>query len=161
MSPATLGIDIAKKDNAEAQREKEKVTIFTRNMIIEEETEILKDLCSQLLCAKELMDKNEITVRDYDISVKFSEFADDSFETKLEKLGAAFDSETISEEMYMQKLYGNSLSKADYDKELKWLKEHHTKPRDEGMQGMAGGGENAPGMLENMMGAGDDGEEEI
>jgi hypothetical protein len=107
------------------------------------------------------MDKNEITVRDYDISVKFSEFADDSFETKLEKLGAAFDSETISEEMYMQKLYGNSLSKADYDKELKWLKEHHTKPRDEGMQGMAGGGENAPGMLENMMGAGDDGEEEI
>ena len=29
MSPATLGIDVAKKDNAAAQREKEKVTIFT------------------------------------------------------------------------------------------------------------------------------------
>lgn len=162
MSPATLGIDIAKKDNAEAQREKEKVTIFTRNMIIEEETEILQNLCSQLLCAKEFMMKGKITVRDYDISVKFSEFADDSFENKLEKLSAAFDSETISEKIYMQKLYGNSLNRADYEAEEKWLKEHHTKPRDEGMQGMAGGGQNAPGMLENMMGGADDnGEEDI
>jgi hypothetical protein len=45
MSPATLGIDISKRDNAEAQREKEKVTIFTRNGIIDTETPILKDLC--------------------------------------------------------------------------------------------------------------------
>lgn len=165
MSPATLGIDISKKDNAEAQREKEKVTIFTRNMIIEEETEILKDLCSQLLCAKEFMDTDQITVREYDISVKFSEFADDSFENKLKVLGEAFDSENISEEMYINKLYGNTLSRADYDKEIAWLKEHHTKPRDEGMQGMSGGGENAQGMLGNMMGGGEDdgsdGEEEI
>ena len=38
LSQATMGIDIAKKDNADAQREKEKVTIMTRNNIINRET---------------------------------------------------------------------------------------------------------------------------
>ena len=146
MSPATLGIDIAKKDNAEAQREKEKVTIFTRNGIIDSETLILKSLCSQLLCAKELMDSEKITVRDYDISVKFSEFADSSFENKLEKLGAALDAQCISEEMYMAKLYGDTLPADEFEREKQWLIEHHTRPRDEGMLGIAGGGANLPGM---------------
>lgn len=159
LSPATLGIDVAKKDNAEAQREKQKVTIFTRNMIIEEEKEILEQLCNQLLIAKEYMDKGEITVQDYNLSVKFSEFADEAFETKLEKLGAAFDAENMSEEMYVDKLYGDSITEEEKDKELEWLKDHHTKPRDEGMQGIAGDGANTEGLMENMMGQ--DGEENI
>ena len=139
MSPATLGIDIAKKDNAEAQREKEKVTIFTRNAIIDSETDILKDLCEQLLYAYQLMHEGTITERKYSITVKFSEFADDSYENKLEVLGAAFDNELLSETMFMDKLYGQTLSEEEYEKEKKWLKEHHTKPRDEGMQGWMAG----------------------
>lgn len=149
MSPATLGIDISKKDNAEAQREKEKVTIFTRNAIIDTETNILKSLCNQLLCAYEFMNNGEITVCDYDVSIKFSEFADDSYENKLEKLSAAYNSETISDEMFMRKLYGDTLSRAEYERELEWLKKHHTEPRDEGMLGAAGGGMNMPGMMQN------------
>lgn len=145
LSPATLGIDIAKKDNAEAQREKEKVTIFTRNTIIDSEEPILASLCSQLLCAYEFMHTNRITTREYDISIKYSEFADESFENKLEILGAAFAQENLSEDMYMQKLYGDTLSRADYKKELEWLKEHHTAPRDEGMEGIMGDGANMPG----------------
>lgn len=147
MSPATLGIDIAKKDNAEAQREKEKVTIFTRNCIIDSEALILKTLCSQLLCAKELMDTGSITVHDYDISVKYSEFADSSFENKLEKLGAALDAQCISEDMYMSKLYDDTLTPDEYAREKQWLIEHHTKPHDEGMLGISGGGANMPGMF--------------
>lgn len=147
MSPATLGMDIAKKDNAEAQREKEKVTIFNRNCIISAEEPMLNDLCRQLLIAYEFMQKNEITTEDYKISIKFSEFADDSFENKLEKLGKAYDQEIVSDEMFMRKLYGDTLSTADFDKELEWLKEHHTKPRDEGMKGLAGGGANTQGFL--------------
>lgn len=142
MSPATLGIDISKKDNAEAQREKEKVTIFTRNGIIDSETKILKALCSQLLCANELKRSGEMTVNKYNISVKYSEFADDSFENKLEKLGLALDSQCISEDMYMEKLYGDTLTAEEYAREKKWLEEHHTKPRDLGMLGIAGGGQN-------------------
>ena len=143
MSPATLGIDIAKKDNAEAQREKEKVTIFTRNAIIDSETDILRDVCQELLRAYEFMHKGEITKQEYDITIKFSEFADDSYESKIEVLGAAFDNELISEEMYMDKLYGDTLSTDEYEKELNWLKENHTKPRVEGMKG-AIAGEMAP-----------------
>lgn len=150
MSPATLGIDVAKKDNAEAQREKEKVTIFTRNAIIDTETIILKDLCNQLLCAYEFMNYGRITTFDYDITVQFSEFADESFENRLEVLSAAYSSEAISDKMYMKKLYGNSLSRAEYEDELEWLIEHHTNPRAEGMLGIGGeDGENLPGMFAN------------
>lgn len=157
MSPATLGIDVAKKDNAEAQREKEKVTIFSRNCIISAEETILADLCRQLLVAYEFIQTGSITFENYDISIKFSEFADDSFENKLEKLGKAYDQEIISDKMFMRKLYGDTLSTADFDEELEWLKEHHTKPRDEGMKGLAGGGSNTPGFLN----LGDDSEEEL
>lgn len=140
MSPATLGIDIAKKDNAEAQREKEKVTIFTRNAIIRKEMKILKSLFNELLCAYDYIssDKGLVWTK-YDVSIKFSEFADDSYENKLEKLGAAYDNELISDEMYMSKLYGDTLSEEEYEKELQWLKENHTKPRVEGEKGAAFG----------------------
>lgn len=143
MSPATLGIDIAKKDNAEAQREKEKVTIFTRNAIIESEHDIINDVCQELLRAYELMHTGKITKQKYDITIKFSEFADDSYENKLEVLGKAFDNELISEEMYMDKLYGDTLSDKEYEKELNWLIENHTKPKQQAMGNMIQG-QNAP-----------------
>lgn len=143
MSPATLGIDVSKKDNAAAQREKEKMTVFTRNAIIDSETDILKELCEQLLCAYELMHEGTIKMKKYGITVKFSEFADDSYENKLEILGSAFDNELISDEMFMDKLYGQSLSEEEYKREKTWLYENHTKPRQEGMKG-AFAGEMAP-----------------
>ena len=148
MSPATLGIDLAKRDNAEAQREKEKVTIFTRNGIIDSETEILYDLCTQLLCAYEFIKTDKITLKEYDISIKFSEFADDSYENKLKTLSEAYNAEAISDEMYMSKLYGDTLSDKEYENELAWLKKNHTEPRTQGMTGMAGGGHNIPGMFD-------------
>lgn len=139
LSPATLGIDIAKKDNAEAQREKEKVTIFTRNTIIDGETEILRSLCEQLLIAYQLMHTGQAPVQEYSISIKFSEFADDSYENKLKVLGQAFDAENISEKMYMEKLYGDTLSEEEFETELAWLKENHTQPKKDGMLGAGAG----------------------
>ena len=148
LSPATLGIDIAKKDNAEAQREKEKVTIFTRNSILDVEAEILHDLCTQLMCAYEFMHEGKITKFDYDIAVRFSEFADDSYENKLEKLGDAFGNELISEEMYLEKLYGDTLSDHEYERELDWLRKYKTEPRAQGMTGASGNGANLEGMFD-------------
>lgn len=121
MSPATLGIDISKRDNAEAQREKEKVTIFTRNMLVDAETNILKDLFSQALCAYELMNTGQITVKNYDMSINFSEFADDSFENKLTTLGDAYNKGVISTKMFLSKLYGHELSQSDYENEKDFL----------------------------------------
>lgn len=122
MSPATLGIDISKRDNAEAQREKEKITVFTRNVVVDQETQILKSLFSQLLCANELMHSGKITNKKYDITVNFSEFADDSFENKLTILGDALNKKTLSPKRFMEKLYGHSLSQSDFDDELEYLK---------------------------------------
>lgn len=154
MSPATLGIDISKKDNAEAQREKEKVTIFTRNMLIDTESDILKELFSQALCAYELMRTGKITVKEYDMSINYSEFADDSFENKLTVLGDAYDKKNISPKMFMDKLYGHSLSDEDYDSELEFLetnKKQNDNPFGEGM---------IPGMPpEDMLGEEDEEEE--
>jgi hypothetical protein len=139
LSPATLGIDLAKKDNAMAQREKEKVTIFTRNGIIESETEILRDLCEQLLIAYNFMHTGQWSVQEYSISIKFSEFADESYENKLKILSQAYDGENISDEMYMEKLYGDTLSDEEYEKELAWLKENHTQAKKDGMLGAGAG----------------------
>ena len=121
MSPATLGIDVAKKDNAEAQREKEKITVFTRNAIIKSESRILKRLFSQLLCVQEYLENDKITVKDYDISVKFAEFADASFESKLTSLIPAMQSSVMSPEMFVDKLYGDTLSKEEKEKEILYI----------------------------------------
>lgn len=134
LSPATLGIDIAKKDNADAQREKEKITTFTRKTLTDCQTKILKSLFSQLLCAKELMDRNEITVQNYEISIIYPEFADDSFENKITVLGDQFDKGNLSYDMYLKKLYGNKLSIAERKKELEFLKERHKQDEEEGLE---------------------------
>lgn len=123
LSPATLGIDISKRDNAEAQREKEKITIFTRNWLAGIEKEILEDLFSQLLVAKEYIKHGKITTREYTVSVTYPEFADESYEAKLEILGAALGNGGISVDMYLKKLYSGKLSKSEYEREKKYIEE--------------------------------------
>ena len=149
LSPATLGIDIAKKDNAAAQREKEKVTIFTRNALINGEERILRSLMEQMLMAKEFMDTGAVSVHSYDISVKFNEFADDSFENKLEALGKAYDMEEISTDMYLNKLYGDTLSDEERAAEKEFL-ESARQARTEAYSNADGGGTNTQGMIDNI-----------
>lgn len=149
LSPATLGIDIAKKDNAAAQREKEKVTIFTRNALINGEERILRSLMEQMLMAKEFMDTGAVSVHAYDISVKFNEFADDSFENKLEALGKAYDMEEISTDMYLNKLYGDTLSEEERAAEKEFL-ESARQARTEAYSNANGGGTNTQGMIDNI-----------
>lgn len=125
ISPATLGMDIAKKDNAEAQREKEKVTVFTRNKLARCEKKILEKLFNELLIANELMHTSTITVFDYTISVNYPEFADESFENKITILGEMLVKGALSYKMYLTKLYGGTLSEEEYKQELEFLEEFH------------------------------------
>ena len=151
LPPAPLRIDIAKKEKAAAQREKERVTIFTRNGLIDGETEILKEVLTQLTMAKEFMDTGMITKTAYNISVKFNEFADDSFENKLDVLGKAYDMEEISADMYIEKLYGDTLSRAEKEKEKSFLEESR-QARTDAYSNADGGGANTQGMIDNMFG---------
>lgn len=134
MSPATMGIDIAKKDNADAQREKEKVTIFTRKGIVTKQIRIIKNLLEQCLDAYELMHSGVIkNTEPYDITVKFSEFADDSYDSKLAVLGSAFANKIISPEMLISKLYSSDeLSEEDKQREIDYIKENSKEPFQDG-----------------------------
>lgn len=123
LSPATMGIDIAKKDNADAQREKEKITIMTRNNIIDRQQSILKDLMEICLIVQEYLDKGTITLTDYDISITYNEFANPSFENEIQILGSAYSNNQISTEKYVEILWGDKLSEEEKQKEINYLEE--------------------------------------
>jgi len=123
MSPATLGIDVSKDLNAEGQREREKVTIFTRNTDIRELTKILKKLFNEVLCANELLNRQEITVKDYDLTIKFDEFANESLESKSRVILELFSGGLISPELAISMLHGQTLSEADTKRELQYIKD--------------------------------------
>ena len=126
-------MDVAKKDNAEAQREKEKITIFTRDHICSTEAEIIQELCEQLLIADELIrNNNNITKTDYDIYVMFPEFGEDTYEGRIKVLGEQLDKDNVSVKMYLKKLYGNKLKGSEYENERKYLEERHKPVENEG-----------------------------
>lgn len=127
LSPSSLGIDIAKKDNADAQREKEKQTMFTRNLIIKNETKMLVKLCDMLLMAYEIMTTGIYNNTEYNISVKYDEFALPSFENEIQVLGPAWVSGEISTERYVQLLWAGKLSDEEMLKEIQWLDENKQK----------------------------------
>lgn len=124
LSPATMGIDLAKRDNADAQREKEKITLMTRDNIMNAETMELKQLFNIALMMKEFIDTGTISIKDYDISVKYCEFANPSFEVLSRILLPMWTSGAMSTEMYIDKLYGDSLSDEEKAKEIAKLEEN-------------------------------------
>lgn len=127
LSPSSLGIDIAKKDNAEAQREKEKQSLFTRGTIITGETKALLKLCKMLLDAQEYLNTGIFTERDYEISIKYDEFANPSFESELQVLGPAWSSGQISTERFVSLLWAGKLSDEEMAQEIAWLDENKKK----------------------------------
>lgn len=128
LSPATLGFDIAKKDNAEAQREKEKVSIHTTNSIKDGETRQIKDLIRISIMLQSWIDRKgnsfDIIGDDFDkdISIKYSDFAAPSEVTVMKELLPAFNAGAISDELFVEKVYGDSLSDEEKEKEVEAIK---------------------------------------
>ena len=73
MSPSTLGIDVKKLDNAEAQREKEKATLYSRNNIVNQLQKALPKLVDIVFKAYDTY--NLAAIKDIDIDVTFGEYA--------------------------------------------------------------------------------------
>jgi hypothetical protein len=84
ISPSTLGIDVKKLDNAEAQREKEKATLYTRQAIVDALQEVIPQVIE---CA---INTYRVTRRQAPIAigaeVSFGEYANPSFEAQVETL---------------------------------------------------------------------------
>jgi hypothetical protein len=123
LSPATMGIDLAKKDNADAQREKEKITIMTRNNIILKQKRILQKLIKLTLMVEDYINNPQVAkFENYtDISVDFDEFSNPTFENQLSVLGSALQSGSISIDRYIELLWNDTLSEQEKQKEKEYV----------------------------------------
>lgn len=111
VSPSTLGIDVKKVDNAEAQREKEKVTLYTRDRIVEQLGEILKRLAQTAVrayCEMRGVDCEE----EVKVDIIFGDYANPSFEAQVEAVSRARQSGIISTEAAVDELYGDTRDRA-------------------------------------------------
>lgn len=114
ISPSTLGVDVKKLDNAEAQREKEKTTLYTRNAIIDALQETLPELVTA--CIHAMAIKNKSALEDVEVEIPFGEYANPSFESQVETVVKAKTGGIMSIEASVEELYGDS-------KEEKWKEE--------------------------------------
>ena len=121
LSPASMGIDVDKRNSGDSLYERNKETVFTRNHLTTEESAVLKDLFNQMLIGDEFLRTKKVTKKDYGVTVEFDEFSDVAFESKLDKLSGAYVNGAMSPERYVDKLYGKSLSDEDRTAEIEFL----------------------------------------
>lgn len=106
ISPSTLGIDNKKLDNAEAQREKEKATLYTRQTIVAELQRVLPALIQSVFYAYQTL--NKLPLNEVECDVTFGEYANPSFESQVETVGKAKAQGIMSIEASIDELYGDS-----------------------------------------------------
>lgn len=133
LSPSTLGIDVKKLDNAEAQREKEKVTLYTRNKIIDVLNEKIPELVKNVLAVYAAL--YDMAIENTETSVTFGEYANPSFEAQVETLGKAASSNLMSTETQVDELWGDT-------KDEEWKKAEVERIKAE--KGISDGGEEPP-----------------
>jgi hypothetical protein len=121
VSPSTLGIDLKKLDNAEAQREKEKATLYTRGKIIERLNEVIPQLVDVALKVYDTMRGR--SAGEYKPSIKFGEYASPSFDAVVETVGKARTLGIMSVERAVEELYGDTWTDEEKAEEVQRLKE--------------------------------------
>lgn len=107
VSPSTLGIDTKKLDNAEAQREKEKTTLYTRGLIIDTLSEFIPKVINTVLKSRDQMENKGLS-EDIEVSLKFGEYSNPSFEAQVETVGKGKQQGIMSIEACVEELYGDS-----------------------------------------------------
>jgi len=122
ISPSTLGIDVKKLDNADAQREKEKSTQYTRGKVIDVLEKVIPKLVE--ICLKTYDKAQKKTAGEYEATVDFKEYANPSFEATVETVSKARPGQNVmSIEKTVDTMYGDSLTKEEKEEEVKRLKE--------------------------------------
>lgn len=120
ISPSTLGIDTKKLDNAEAQREKEKTTLYTRNAIIEALQNTLPDVVAACINANNFLHGQ--AAEEVEANIPFGEYANPSFESQVETVAKAKQGGIMSIERCVEELYGDTLDKHCKEEEIARLK---------------------------------------
>lgn len=121
ISPSTLGIDVKKLDNADAQREKEKVTQYTRNKVIKVLEKVLPAVAVMSIKAYD-MARSKMP-GEYEATADFGEYSSPSFEAVVETVSKARPGQPVmSVERSVEELYGDNLTKEEKEEEVKRLK---------------------------------------
>lgn len=128
ISPSTLGIDVKKLDNAEAQREKEKATLYTRNTIVAALEKALPEVVKTVVRAHKELTGAGNPAEEIEVTIDFGEYANPSFESKVETVGKGRQQGVMSIEAAVEELYGDS-------KDEDWKKEEVARLKTE--QGVA------------------------
>lgn len=121
ISPSTLGIDTKKMDNAEAQREKEKTTLYTRNKIVEAIQNILPEVVNVAIKTYEVLTGQAVT--EQKVEIPFGEYANPSFESQVETVSKGKQGGIMSIEAAVEELYGDSKDTEWKTDEIKRLKQ--------------------------------------
>lgn len=121
ISPSTLGIDTKKLENAEAQREKEKTTLYRRNQIVDKLNSVLEELIEVIFKVKDTM--NEKDIKDVEVTITFGGYANPSFEAQVETVGKASTSSIMSIEAQVEELWGDTKDEEWKKKEVERIKE--------------------------------------
>ena len=124
MAPSYVGISTAvgRAESADSKRESNKTTVLFRNGICETESEILRELFTEWLLAKEYIENKTFTPETYDLSVKFDQFSDVAWEVKLDAVTRGLAGGVLSPEMAVEMLYGNSLPDSEKKREMEYIK---------------------------------------
>lgn len=120
ISPSTLGIDVKKLDNADAQREKEKTTLYKRDEIVAVLSQITKNLVDLIFKVKDTMEKKQLT--DVNVDPTFGGYANPSFEAQIETVGKASAANIMSIEAQVDELWGDTRSDEWKKEEVKRIK---------------------------------------
>ncbi|MGJ0848651.1 hypothetical protein ACR77J_18435 [Tissierella praeacuta] len=123
ISPSTLGIDLKKTDNAEAQREKEKTTLYTRGKIIDVLNEVIPLLIDIVLKVYDTMEGKSPGEYQENTTVSFGEYASPDFDSTVEVVGKAKTFGIMSLEQCIEELYGDTWTEEEKTLEVKRIRE--------------------------------------
>jgi hypothetical protein len=115
-----LGIDVKKLDNAEAQREKEKSTLYTRNKMVQVLQEVIPELVNVVFKSYAAWLKQPM--EDIEVDVPFGEYANPSFESQVETVSKGKQGGIMSIEASVEELYGDTRDEEWKAEEVKRLK---------------------------------------
>ena len=120
ISPASFGFDVSRKDNALAQREKEKITIQTLKDYKEYLIPIYEDLAKCLIACDNLMRDRKYKYEEIKIEVKFKDYATPTLSEKIGAYKDAVLSGVLSVDRFITECYGDE-SQESQEKEKEAL----------------------------------------
>lgn len=120
ISPSTLGIDVKKLDNAEAQREKEKTTLYKRGQIIETLNDVIKEIVN--ITFKVYDNIKGTAPKETKATPNFGGYANPSMEAQIETMQKAAQGGVMSTDAIVEEIWGDTKDDKWKQKEVNRIK---------------------------------------